>query len=112
MENDLISRSALMKRIKQLAKDIARENGGVDHVTYAMKVAFDMAKEAPAVDAEVVRHGRWIMRGGYIRCSECDAKTLWKDTGGTGGFSHEYEQVRSVHCHNCGAKMDGDKNGK
>lgn len=65
----------------------------------------------PAVDAEPVRHGRWIMRGGYIRCSECDAKTLWKDAGGTGGFSHEYEQVRANYCPHCGTKMmDGDTN--
>lgn len=95
MNNDLISRSALL----ELAHN--HVGGTVD--------CNDIAR-FPAVDAVVVRHGRWIMRGGYIRCSECDAKTLWKDTGGTGGFSHEYEQVRANYCPNCGAKMDGDVN--
>lgn len=81
-------------------------------ITDAIREKLERANnDAPAVDAEVVRHGRWIMRGGYIRCSECDAKTLWKDAGGTGGFSHEYEQVRSVHCHNCGAKMIAEVEG-
>ena len=49
--NDLISRSALLESIKQLAKDVAQANGTVDHVTYALKEVFDIVKEAPAVDA-------------------------------------------------------------
>lgn len=57
MSGDLISRAELMAEIKQLAKDIARENGGVDHVTYAIKEVFDMAKNAPSVDAEPVITG-------------------------------------------------------
>lgn len=105
MNNDLISRSAL--KAEAIEMEIFQPYGGDGS---CMGVTVGTIDCAPAVDAELVRHGRWIMRGGYIRCSECDAKTLWKDTGGTGGFSHEYEQVRSVHCHNCGAKMDGDVN--
>ncbi|MDY2597230.1 MAG: hypothetical protein SOW24_01930, partial [Eubacteriales bacterium] len=30
-----------------------------------------------------------------------------KEIGGTGGWSHEYEQQKSPYCPNCGAKMDG-----
>ena len=56
-------------------------------------------------DAEVV-HGRWIMRGGYFRCSACDAKSLLRNAGGTGGF-REYDQVQSKYCPNCGAMMEG-----
>lgn len=98
MNNDLISRSALLEAMPK------------NDEIFSFEVRRVICN-APAVDAEVVRHGRWIMRGGYIRCSECDAKTLWKDAGGTGGFSHEYEQVRSLHCHNCGAKMDAEVEG-
>ena len=53
-----------------------------------------------------VKHGRWIMRGGYFRCSACDAKSLLRNAGGTGGF-REYDQVKSKYCPNCGARMDG-----
>lgn len=58
-------------------------------------------------DAAPVKHGRWYNRGGRFRCSVCDNKTLLKDIGGTGGWSHEYEQQKSPYCPNCGAKMDG-----
>lgn len=59
-----------------------------------------------AADVAEVRHGRWIMRGGKFRCSECGAKAAWEKEGGTGGFSSEYTQVKSPCCPNCGARMD------
>lgn len=52
-----------------------------------------------------MKEGTWIMRGGLFRCSCCDAKALWKDEGGTGGFSHEWGQVRSDYCPTCGARL-------
>ena len=58
-------------------------------------------------DVVEVRHGHWKMRGGWFRCSICDGRALLQDVGGTGGFSHEYEQVKSEHCPHCFAKMDG-----
>ena len=57
-----------------------------------------------------VRHGHWYNRGGRFRCSVCDNKALLKDIGGTGGWSHEYEQQKSPYCPDCGAKMDGGEN--
>lgn len=59
-------------------------------------------------DVEPVKHGHWYNRGGRFRCSVCDNKALLKDIGGTGGWSHEYEQQKSPYCPNCGAKMDGE----
>ena len=61
----------------------------------------------PTADVEKVRHGEWKLRGGLFRCSVCDGKALLQDIGGTGGFSHEYEQVKSEYCPHCFAKMDG-----
>lgn len=68
---------------------------------------FDVIK----ADVAPVRHGHWYNRGGHFRCSVCDNKALLKDIGGTGGWSHEYEQQKSPYCPNCGAKMDGDTSG-
>lgn len=61
----------------------------------------------PTIATAPVVHARWVMRGGRFRCSACDAKALWRDTGGTGGWSHEYEQATTGICPNCGARMDG-----
>lgn len=63
-------------------------------------------KAQPIADVAELKHGKWIMRGGWFRCSECDEKARLRDVGGTGGFSHEYEQIKSNYCSHCGAKMD------
>lgn len=104
MNNDLISRRKLdgmLLVVPDFINPDQRTKGWNECITY-------IQKNAPAVDAEPVRHGRWIMRGGRFRCSECDAVALQKDEGGTGGFSHEYVYVKSSYCPNCGAKMDAE----
>ena len=61
--------------------------------------------EMPRVDAEVVRHGRWITASDpksgrcrpRIRCSECNL------------IQYGTVSKHSNYCPNCGAKMDGDK---
>ena len=68
-----------------------------------------MVKSAPTIDTATVVHGHWFLRGGRFRCSRCDARALLEDVGGTGGFSHEYEQVKSKICPSCGARMDAEE---
>lgn len=69
--------------------------------------------EVTNADVAPVKHGHWYNRGGRFRCSVCNNKALLKDIGGTGGWSHEYEQQKSPYCPNCGARMDGgDKNAR
>jgi hypothetical protein len=54
----------------------------------------------PTIDAEPVRHGRWVYGEDVdIQCSECgkDAMSDWM----------KYTQVYSPYCPWCGAKMDG-----
>ena len=85
MNNDLISKSALL----ELAHN--HVGGTVD--------CNDIAR-FPAVDAEVVRHGRWmkIQRpGSKCWCSECKSAAPF-------GAEHNY-------CPNCGAKMDAEVEG-
>lgn len=51
----------------------------------------------PAADVAPVRHGRRVDYGGfYCRCSQCEG-TL---------------PICSNYCPNCGAKMDGARNGE
>ena len=65
--------------------------------------------EEKLADVVPVRHGHWYNRGGRFRCSVCDNKALLKDIGGTGGWSHEYEQQKSPYCPNCGASMTNSR---
>lgn len=53
--------------------------------------------EAPTIEAEPVRHGRWEKRGQEIYCSECG-----EESGYTWAGASRY----SDYCPDCGAKMD------
>ena len=57
-------------------------------------IARDIVQEAPTIDAEPIRHGKWISHGSYFTCSVCDEEQFGIDTG-------------RYYCQNCGAKMDG-----
>ena len=98
MENDLISRSALLEK----------ECCG--------RISGDDVRNAPAVDAEPLRHGQWLTdiydmktyetktvpfeywKHSDAYCSECKAFALCN--------GHE-ESVPSRYCPHCGAMMDG-----
>lgn len=63
--------------------------------------------DEPTIDAEPVRHGRWIVEKGsgeYAVCSECGGKS------GTQWDGVEPIPLMTPFCPNCGARMDGDDN--
>ena len=98
-EKEYIDREILLKMNFYTENCNSEENRWND---YAIK---DIIRHIPTADVAPVRHGRWYSRGGRFRCSVCDNKALLKDIGGTGGWSHEYEQQKSPYCPSCGAKM-------
>ena len=55
-------------------------------------------RNAPTIEAEPVRYGRWIVRGQDIYCSECNDESLYNPFGAS---------KFSDFCPNCGARMDG-----
>ena len=65
----------------------------------------DEIADAQGVDAEPVRHGRWILHGEppiyTIECSVCRQYY----------FHHWNQQEKAKYCGMCGARMDGDENG-
>ena len=90
MNNDLFSRKALLERIE---KDTPWwwQN-------FHSYLIVDMLEEAPAIEAEPVRHGKWLYVG-YGKpdawdCSECSVMVA----------------KQHFYCPRCGAKMDGGKN--
>ncbi len=99
--NDYILRSDATTLVSQLPAYHGSEGAWVDQ-----KDALDTLNAIPTADVEPVKHGYWYFRGGRPCCSVCNTKALWKDEGGTGGFSHEYVGAKSKRCPECGAKMD------
>jgi hypothetical protein len=102
MNNDLISRSALLADINS-----DREAAQVHHKSLRERLerfcdyAETLAEQAPAIDAAPVRHGRWIKWSTYMPvygCSVCGERNLFRD--GNNVFSN--------YCPNCGAKMDAE----
>lgn len=89
---DLISRKLALEAI---------EEGISDAPLYIQATAMQCITEAPAVDAEPIRHGRWICASNgkvALVCSVC---------GQVMPFVPEYLPGTPPYC-NCGAKMDGD----
>ena len=87
MNNDLISRKALLERIK--------EDAPWWWQNFHSYLIVDMLKEAPVIEAEPVRHGNWL----YVGCGKPDA---W--------YCSECSVTvakRHFYCPRCGAKMDG-----
>lgn len=101
--DDLISRKALVDAFK------ATNDPGKDCLP--ISIIAETIEEAPAVDAEPVRHGRWIPRGdddsdaGMYKCSECGDERYF----GEEVLTSEEAATYARYCPNCGAKMDGGK---
>lgn len=92
---DLIERRAALTALCEDCK--TKYNGLCPHPA-SRCVEFRTIKQLPAIDAEPVRHGRWIFgsskTSSWMKCSLC----CKSQSGQTATFSY---------CPNCGAKMDG-----
>ena len=96
--DDLISRQAAIEKISETIWDTAVAND--------VKTTL---KELPS--AQPVRHGKWLPKHHYIAgyefvsghiCSEC----------GNDALNAEGDDFLTDYCPNCGAKMDGEVEGK
>lgn len=88
------------------APDDRYKNGGECVLNFYMPKIID---DAPTIDAEPVRHGRWIERyspGGVrlCECSVCGTSAI-SQIDDTWGYVIDYYETD--FCPNCGAKMDG-----
>lgn len=99
---------------------------GNEHYIFGVETVIEYAENLPKVDAEPVRHGRWILkahdkRANYLwtvtaYCSECcdEEKEIWSgyfpnvpDWLARDVALQDAKQVKmSNYCPNCGAKMD------
>ena len=75
----------------------AMDNTGAD--TFPVQIICEAIDESPTIEAEPVRHGRWIHGKRYYEMDECDCSECGQRmTTGAG--------QRMAYCPNCGAKMD------
>ena len=71
-----------------------------------LRALVDRHPDCPLVEADPVKHGRWVNDKGLYKCSECNE--LW---------THWWVNVVPIermnkimkYCPNCGAKMDADE---
>ena len=100
--SDLISREATLEKIGEIFR--ATDPKGEEQ--FGVLKCSLMVREMPAVDAEPVRHGRWIEREEKTVCSSCETPLP------TVEFTDaEYGRVcveinKTPCCPNCGAHMD------
>lgn len=114
MSNDLISREATLNVLKERYCDCCTYYGvrcksslSENCLTYNVISTIGIV---PAVDAEPVRHGKWVYDpnandwgiGGYI-CGECHVKN---NNLPSGKAANPMIFVGTKYCPNCGAKMD------
>ena len=92
-EKEYIERGAIEKAF---AEEI--RTNYLDDYAKGFQAALLAIMSIPSADVAPVRHGRWIEcnYGLTFACSECKYPTEYNLTD---------------YCPNCGAKMDGDKNG-
>ena len=84
----LIDADEMKKELKDM--DVVLVNHNVE----------DWIDEQPTVDAEPVRHGKWVKTSEFMPiygCSECKERNL---------FDNNCDNVLSDYCPKCGAKMD------
>lgn len=62
------------------------------------EIAIELIKRQPTVDAEPIRHGKWIIDDeGYVRCSVCGQKNPYMNVDVC---------ELTEYCGWCGARMD------
>ena len=106
MNNDLISRSALLEEFDWVNRATAGEGNYKEDLQLLVKRVIEM----PAEDAEIIRHGRWIPnKVGAVEtkfeCSECGRTVILCND--YFAKATEYASHRFPYCH-CGCKMDAE----
>ena len=91
-----VMRVAFDEKFKQTYQLIQNGETHLDNLAEGFREADDVIFALPTIEAEPVKHGRWIFdvcnHREHMKCSEC---------------LHSYEPTGVfTYCPNCGAKMD------
>ena len=107
MPNEYIEREAMIQRLQNTPLFSNFATCGI----FLRKGVIDLIEKQTAADVVEVRHGYWIPSPdgiNPIRCSECNMPAPFE--AGENEFG-DFEICRylSSYCHECGAKMDGER---
>jgi len=86
----LIDADALLEKLGESLRAVKGGTKWMMGTQQGLENAIVMVKEAPTVDAEIVRHGEWV---NGMQCSKCK----------------QVDTTKPNYCPNCGARMDGGK---
>ena len=95
------------KAIQGLRRTIdAHQNGyGVELLANRIFERFiEWLMRAPTVEAEPIRHGKWVHLGGDEWCCSACGDVIFTEGS--------WEKPDKKYCNECGAKMDGKENEK
>ena len=94
-----ISREAVLKALRARGRELLKLGTSFESNIASVTAleCVNIVKDAPAVDAAPVVHGRWMHHAGYAMCSACGDE-CWADS-----------VVTYNYCPNCGAKMDKEE---
>ena len=99
MQNDLISRSALIEACRSTEIHISKHESPFSAIEHQGQKFRELVKNAPTIDAAPVVHGRWITSSDIpdtLICSVCGRRY----------DMYHFDQMDMPFCL-CGAKMDG-----
>lgn len=103
MNNDLISRSALLRETALITEHFSDE---IDAITIEHAI-----RTAPAVDAEPMRHGKWLFSDyDYFTCSVCGGQYFTGADSTKDAKAMLENNAYYPYCPYCGASMKGEKN--
>ena len=88
----------------KVMNDYLENLGRADSYKAKYEALVKAVDEAPAVDAEPVRHGRWIENDGVWKNGTTGERVTLLQASCCGSY---YMYGPYKHCPNCGAKMDG-----
>ena len=109
----LIDADAFPNKLKEMMIQIDKNRGepeedwflyGFDEFVMALDV-IDLVKEMPTIDAEPVKHGKWIYKGVRGRFPACECSVC----GNVENADWAVLGDNVNYCPNCGAKMDGER---
>lgn len=120
---DAISRSEVINVLQKLV-DMETCGNTVSDIGFGLSMAIGRLISAPALDVEPVVHATWIedgYRGIPCVCAHCGEEAHytstfreqfdydWEENLVPCGYEEIREYIRSNHCPNCGARMDGEE---
>lgn len=100
----LVDADALVKTIESVhCKDCDNYNGAMCRACEWMD-AMDYIEDAPTIDAQPVKHGKWERTDMFVKCSECGVELLDDAFFGI----HVFDDGYMPFCPNCGSYNGGE----